>query len=61
MQFLISQGVEAGYGLSAGLGDAQPVGSNNTPQGRARIAELNWGLPILTATRTKTLPYGCFG
>lgn len=36
MQYLISQGVNPGMVSAQGLGDADPVASNDTPQGRAQ-------------------------
>ena len=36
MQFLISQGVKPSMISSQGLGEANPVASNDTPQGRAK-------------------------
>jgi len=43
MQYLISQGVKPNLLSANGLGDADPVASNDTPQGRAqnRRVELN--------------------
>jgi chemotaxis protein MotB len=36
MQYLVAQGVKADMVAAKGFGDAQPVASNNTPQGRAQ-------------------------
>ena len=36
MQFLISQGVKPSMISAQGLGEANPVASNETPQGRAK-------------------------
>ena len=36
MQFMISQGVNAKLVSAEGLGEADPVASNDTPQGRAQ-------------------------
>jgi chemotaxis protein MotB len=44
MQFLISQGVKPDMVSAQGLGDAQPVASNNTAQGRARNRRVELGL-----------------
>jgi chemotaxis protein MotB len=44
MQFLISQGVKPDMVSAQGLGDTQPVGSNNTPQGRAQNRRVELGL-----------------
>ena len=35
-QYMISQGVKPNLVAAQGFGDAQPVASNNTPQGRAQ-------------------------
>jgi chemotaxis protein MotB len=44
MQFLISQGVKPDMVSAQGLGDAQPVASNNTSQGRAQNRRVELGL-----------------
>jgi chemotaxis protein MotB len=44
MQFLISQGVKPDMVSAQGLGDAQPVASNDTPQGRAQNRRVELGL-----------------
>ena len=36
MQFMISQGVNPSMVSAKGFGDADPVASNDTPQGRAQ-------------------------
>jgi chemotaxis protein MotB len=36
MQFMISQGVNPSMVSAQGFGDADPVASNDTPEGRAR-------------------------
>ena len=36
MQYLISQGLNPNFVAARGLGDADPVASNDTAQGRAR-------------------------
>jgi chemotaxis protein MotB len=36
MQYLISQGVQPGLVAAKGFGDAEPLASNETPQGRTR-------------------------
>jgi chemotaxis protein MotB len=36
MQYMISQGVKSNLVSAQGFGDANPVGSNETPQGRAQ-------------------------
>jgi len=48
MQYLISQGVNPSYISAKGWGEANPVGSNNTAQGRAqnRRVELTLGGPV---------------
>jgi chemotaxis protein MotB len=47
MQFLISQGVQQDMISAQGMGEANPVASNNTPSGRAqnRRVELTLGTP----------------
>jgi chemotaxis protein MotB len=47
MQFLISQGVQTDMVSAQGLGEADPIASNNTPSGRAqnRRVELTLGAP----------------
>ena len=48
MQYMISQGVNPEYVSAQGRGDADPVASNSTPQGRAqnRRVELTLGGPV---------------
>ena len=38
MQYMISQGVKANLVSAQGFGDADPVASNDTPEGRLRTA-----------------------
>jgi chemotaxis protein MotB len=44
MQYLISQGVKPDMVSAQGLGDTQPVASNNTSQGRAQNRRVELGL-----------------
>jgi len=45
MQFLISQGVKPGLISAQGFGDANPVASNGTPQGRAQNRRVVLSVP----------------
>jgi chemotaxis protein MotB len=45
MQYLISQGVNPAMLTAQGLGDADPVASNDTPQGRAQNRRVELVLP----------------
>ena len=45
MQFLISQGVNPNLLSAQGLGDADPVAPNDTPQGRAQNRRVELILP----------------
>jgi peptidoglycan-binding protein ArfA len=46
-QFLISQGLNPNLVLSKGFGDADPVASNATPEGRARNRRVELSLNLL--------------
>jgi chemotaxis protein MotB len=45
MQFLISQGVKPELISAQGFGDANPVASNDTPQGRAQNRRVELSVP----------------
>jgi chemotaxis protein MotB len=45
MAFLISQGVKPDMISAKGFGDADPVASNDTPQGRAQNRRVELSVP----------------
>ena len=52
MAFLISQGVKPDMISAKGLGDADPVASNDTPQGRSQNRRVELSVPLPAAERS---------